>query len=91
MLTVTDTAKELLQTIDSPPNMVLKLEPVGTGALGLVSGQSKETDQVIDHNGAPILHVPSEISEALDGAVVDTVQTDEGPRLNITPANQAQQ
>jgi Fe-S cluster assembly iron-binding protein IscA len=85
MLTVTDTAQELLQTIECPPKMVLKLEPVGTGELGLVSGAGKETDQVIERNGADVLHVPSEVSTALDGAVIDAVETADGPRLSLTP------
>lgn len=85
MLTVTDPAKELLQMIDRPPAMVLKLEPVGTGELGLIAGESRATDQVIERDGTDILHVPAEVSTALDGAVIDAVETADGPRLSITP------
>lgn len=87
MLTVTDTAKDLLQMIDRPADTVLKLEPVGgrAGELGLVSGESQATDQIIERDGTDVLHVPAEISNALDGAVIDAVDTAEGPRLSITP------
>lgn len=87
MLTVTDTAKDLLQMIDRPADTVLTLQPVGNraGELGLVSGAGQATDQVIERDGTDILHVPVEIANALDGAIIDAVETTEGPRLSIKP------
>ena len=41
-------------------------------------------DQVIERNGGSVLHVPPTVSTALDGATIDTVQTDKGPRLTIS-------
>lgn len=87
MVTVTGNAKELLQMIDRPVHTVLKLEPLEgrAGELGLISGAPQETDQVIERDGADVLHVPAAVSEALDGAVIDSVDTPEGPRLSIKP------
>ena len=84
MVTVTDTAKDLLQSIDHPDGTVLRLEPVGENQVGLVAGEPIESDQVVERDGADVLHVPAPVANALDGATIDSVDTEAGPRLSIT-------
>jgi hypothetical protein len=87
MVTVTDSAKDLLQVLAHPAGTVLRLEPMGgeTGDIALVTGEEQEADQVVERDGADLLHVPAAISGALDGATIDAVETPEGPRLSLTP------
>jgi Fe-S cluster assembly iron-binding protein IscA len=85
MLNVTETAKDLLQSIDHPAENVLRLEPGGAaGTLSLKLGAPEADDEVIERDGGAVLHVPPTVSTALDGATIDTVQTDSGPRLTIS-------
>jgi Fe-S cluster assembly iron-binding protein IscA len=87
MVTVTDSAKDLLQVMGHPAGTVLRLEPVGgkTGDIALVTGEEQDADQVVERDGADLLHVPAVVSDALDGATIDAVETPEGPRLSLTP------
>ena len=86
MLTVTETAKDLLQSIDHPAETVVRLEPgKASGTLSLKLGAPQADDQVIERDGGAVLHVPPTVSTALDGATIDTVQTDKGRRLTISP------
>lgn len=85
MLKVTDTAKDLLQSISHPDESVLRLEPGETsGTLSLQLGAPQADDQVVERNGGAVLHVAPTVSTALDGATIDTVQTDKGPRLTVS-------
>ncbi|TMD00895.1 MAG: hypothetical protein E6J03_11615 [Chloroflexi bacterium] len=85
MLKVTETAKDLLQSIDHPAQSVVRLEPgEAAGTLKLKLGAPKADDQVIERDGGAVLHVPPTVSTALDGATIDTVRTDTGPRLTIS-------
>lgn len=85
MLKVSETGKDLLQSIDHPAESVVRLEPgEASGTLSLKLGAPQPDDQVIERNGGSVLHVPPTVSTALDGATIDTVQTDNGPRLTIS-------
>ena len=88
MLTVTAPAKELLRTIDIPDDRALRLEPVEGGQLGFVAGQPRPDDQVVEESGQEVLRIDGVISDQLDGASLDRVDTTEGPRLTINKPNQ---
>jgi hypothetical protein len=40
-------------------------------------------DQVVEEGGNALLHVPAPVSEMLEGASLDRVDTAEGPRLAL--------
>lgn len=88
MVTVTAPAKELLRTIDIPDDRALRLEPVEGGQLGFVAGQPRPDDQVVEESGQEVLRIDGAISDQLDGASLDRVDTTEGPRLTINRPNQ---
>jgi iron-sulfur cluster assembly protein len=92
MITVTEEAKELFLNIELPDDTVLRLDPVvdqNTGAtqIGLSAGEPMSDDQVVEHNGATLLHIAAPVSEALDGSTLDAVDTPEGPGIGITASN----
>ncbi|HYW23627.1 MAG TPA: hypothetical protein VE953_05645 [Terriglobales bacterium] len=83
MLAVTAPAKELLRDIDIPGEDVLRLEPQEDGRLSFVAGPPLLDDQVVEEQGAEILHIAAPISRQLDGHSLDRIDTPEGPRLTI--------
>jgi Fe-S cluster assembly iron-binding protein IscA len=44
-------------------------------------GEQQDGDQIITHGDRDVLAVQSDAADALDGAVLDAVQTEAGPRL----------
>ncbi|MGI0130513.1 MAG: adhesin [Thermoplasmata archaeon] len=85
MVTVTEPAKDLLQSIDHPPGTVLRLERgEGSGTLSLKLGPPLGDDQVVERDGGDLLHMPAMVSDALDGATIDAVETDKGTQLSIS-------
>jgi hypothetical protein len=85
MVTVTETARDLLQSIDHSPDTVLRLEPgEASGTLSLRLGAPEADDQVVESDGGAVLHMPPAVSTALDRATIDTVQSEKGPRLTIS-------
>ena len=75
------------QLVDHPDGTVLRLEPdEDTRTLSLVPGPPQGDDQVIEGDAGDILHVPAMVSDALDGATIDTVETSHGPQLSISRA-----
>ena len=91
MITVTEQAKELLWDAEYPEGTVLRLDPLevdqatGRVEIGLVSGEPMEGDQVVEHEGEGLLHIAGPVSEALDGSTIHTVDTPEGPKIDILP------
>ena len=87
---VTDAAIGVLEAIDRPTGTVLRLEPDdNAGSMTLALGEPEAGDSVIERDGADVLHVPGPVSSALDGGVMDVVQTADGPRLTITRDEEA--
>lgn len=88
MITVTDSAKELLQAVDQsqehPDDQVLRVDPVGEQQFGIGYGEPAADDQVVEHNGETVVHVSNDISTALDGATLDRVDTPQGTTLAFT-------
>ncbi len=85
MIAVTDPAKDLIRHLDRPSDGVLRLEPTEEAGLGFVMGEPKEGDQVVEAGGEELLHINGLISQALDGAVLDAVETPEGMSLTLEP------
>jgi Fe-S cluster assembly iron-binding protein IscA len=52
--------------------------------LGLGLDRPQEGDQVFEHNGKKILIFDEAVSDLLDGATIDAVDTPEGQRLTIS-------
>ncbi len=94
MITVTEGARELFLNVEHPEGTVLRLDPVtdentGETQVGIAAGEPQDDDQVIEHDGDSLLHIAAPVSEALDGSVMDLVETPEGPSLGITPPGSA--
>ncbi len=85
MIAVTDPAKELLRNLERPPDGVLRMEPTGDSGLGFVMGDPIVGDQVVQSHGEDLLHINGMISQALDGAVLDAVETPDGVSLTLAP------
>lgn len=92
MLTATESAKEqlketLLANTDDPEiGLRLTLEP--GGQLGLVLGREQEGDQVVEHEGAKVLLVASELAPAVDGVTLGVQDTADGPKLVVSREKQ---
>jgi iron-sulfur cluster assembly protein len=91
MIAVTEQAKELLWGAEYPEATVLRLDPLevdqetGRVEIGLIAGEPMEGDQVVEYEGEDLLHIAGPVSEALDGSTIHTVDTPEGPKIDILP------
>ena len=91
MITVTKPAKEFFLSVEYPKGAVLRLDPLevdqatGRTQIGLMSGDPRADDQVVEHEGEGLLHIARPVSEALDGSTIDTVDTPEGTKIDILP------
>jgi len=97
LITVTEEAKALISTQDTPEGTVLRLDPIPEEgrvaeevALGFTAGEPKEDDQVVEHEGEQVLRVARTVSEMLNGSTVDVVTEGDpspdgsgGPRVGI--------
>ena len=94
LITVTEEAKALLNTFDSPEGTVLRLDPVDTSqpteaiTLQFAPGEPESGDQVIEHEGEEVLRVAAPVSELLTGSTMDVVLQEsengsEGPSVGI--------
>jgi hypothetical protein len=89
MIHVTDGAKELLESVheemhEHPPGQVLRLEATQDRRLGFTVGDPRNDDQVVDRAGSDLLHISLPLSSELDGAVIDRIETPEGPRFGFS-------
>lgn len=90
MVTVTARAREWLRnallTKVNDPGVSVRLKQISPGQLGLVQERKKKAnDQVVEHEGAAVLLIGEELSQALAGATIDCQETAEGSKLTITP------
>jgi Fe-S cluster assembly iron-binding protein IscA len=76
-------AKDLFEQISAPEGQVLRLDPVAEQQIGLVAGVPQGDDQVVERDGADVLHISAMVSEALDGATIDRVDTPQGPSFGL--------
>lgn len=84
MLNVSDKAGEALhralEANEGGGEDVLRLTRSGD-QLALAVDQERDGDQIVEHDGRSVLVVEPAISQALDGATLDAVQTPEGLRF----------
>ncbi|MBA3387840.1 MAG: hypothetical protein M3397_00520 [Actinomycetota bacterium] len=90
MISVTEVARELFLNVERPEGTVLRLDPVmdeesGQTVVGVGAGEPQDNDQVVEHEGESLLHIAEPVSEALDGSVLNVVDTPEGPGIGLTP------
>lgn len=87
MLNVTEQAAEVLtKTLDSneiPEGQGLRLARNPAGEFGLAVDERREGDQIVSAGDREVLFVESEISDALDGAVLDVAEAPDGARLAL--------
>ncbi|TMD98735.1 MAG: hypothetical protein E6I76_03730 [Chloroflexi bacterium] len=74
----------MLEALDKPDGAVLRLEPdrEATG-IALLVGEPQVSDEVVERDGADVLHVADSVSRKLDGAVIDVIDSSSGPRLQV--------
>lgn len=86
MLTVTEKALDALTTVldvnETGPEDALRLTP-SAGGFGLVVDEQHEGDQVVSQGERAVLLVEQRISDTLGGAVLDVVESPEGPQLTL--------
>jgi Fe-S cluster assembly iron-binding protein IscA len=86
VLNVSEKAAELLfaslQASRKEESEVLRLIQTREG-LGLAIDKEGEGDQVVQHDNNKVLVIQPEISQALDGATLDAVETPDGQRLTL--------
>ena len=87
MVLVTNRAAEVLratlQKADPEPGQALRLVPRPEGRFRLRLDDERKGDQVVKAAGEKILVMSPDAAEALSGAVIDTRDTEEGPKLAI--------
>jgi Fe-S cluster assembly iron-binding protein IscA len=92
MLTVTETAKQLLKETlrehSDDPEISIRLSLGEEGQFGIALDVESEGDQVVEHDGDKVLLIGSNISTVLEGRTLDVQDTEEGPRLVISQGNQ---
>jgi Fe-S cluster assembly iron-binding protein IscA len=90
MLTVTTEAaeklKEAIQAQTMDPEVAIRLipSPSKPNQLDMALDKEQEGDQVVESEGVKVLIVSSELSEALDGMVIDCQETPQGARFSIS-------
>jgi len=93
MLNVSERAAEALHaTLDenrNEPDDVLRIEQTDTG-LALAIGSQRDGDQLIDHDDVTILAIDPAVSQALDGATIDAVESQGGVQLVLTHEPEAE-
>ena len=90
MISVTEKAKEVLQSYERPEGTVLRLDPVNEHVpdefqVRLAAGEPRGDDQVVEREGEDVLRIAKPVSEELNGGTVDLVETLEGPAIGIQP------
>lgn len=92
MINVTEKAVDALagslQATEASPEQSLRLARTSQGEYGLAVDEEREGDQVIKQEERAVLLIDEEVSAALNGAVLDVVDSPEGQRLSLRMAEQ---
>jgi len=89
MLTVTAQAaaklKEAIQAQTEDPELAIRLVPSAAKPrqLDMALDKEKEGDQVVESEGVKVLFVSSELTQAMDGMVIDCQETPQGAQFSI--------
>ena len=90
MLTVTAEAaaklKEAIQAQTEDPEVAIRLiiSSSKPNQLDMALGKEQEGDQVVENDGVKVLFISSELTQALDGMVIDCQETPEGTFFSIS-------
>lgn len=88
MLNITDRAKDelhdTLTVYQIRPSECLRLAADDDDEFKLVVDHARPGDTVVEHRGATVLLIESELAEGLDGAVIDCTPSASGPQLVIS-------
>ena len=80
MVQVTDRAREQLKAVRDDvaerPEVCLRLRPNEKGQLGLHPDTQREGDQVVEHDGTPVLVIGPSIAAAMAGGTIDFEEID---------------
>jgi Fe-S cluster assembly iron-binding protein IscA len=76
--------KSALSRTVEEPGIGLRVEISEEGTCSLFPDSHKPGDQVIEHEGDPLLLIGEDVFEPLDGATIDLTETPQGAELVIT-------
>lgn len=86
MITLTDAAAdhlaEILNRSDVPDHVAVRFV-CQDSEISLSLDNQKSDDETFEHNGKMVLLLDPHATEYLDGATVDTEQTDDGEKLYL--------
>jgi Fe-S cluster assembly iron-binding protein IscA len=87
MITVTERAKErlkeMLRSETDDPSVGLRLATAPSGQFGIAPDREREDDQVVEHQGSPVLLVGQEMANTIGDATIDYDESPPAPRLVI--------
>jgi Fe-S cluster assembly iron-binding protein IscA len=87
MLNVTEREKarlkELLEAESDDRSVGLRLGKTASGALGVFPDRERADDQVVEHQGAPVLLVGQEIAARVEDRTIDYEESGPGSGLVI--------
>lgn len=86
MVRVTESAVDMLKQMKgkAKAGQVLRLVAKGGSAYDLVLERPQEGDQVVEHQGAALLHIDDKAAAALESSSLVAHKTSEGPQLVVT-------
>ncbi len=90
MLTVTAQAaeklKEAIQAQTEDPEVAIRLIPSSSkpNQLDMALDREQEGDQVVESEGVKVLLISSELTQVLDGMVIDCQETPQGVQFSIS-------
>ncbi len=88
-VTVTERAAQelrsmLAQAASKEGETVRLISQPGGGGFAIGVDQVREGDETVEEQGETVLVISSSLAEALEGAVIDVEETEEGARLTIS-------
>lgn len=87
MLSVTEQAADVLtktlESNDVPDGQGLRLARNAAGEFGLAVDEKRDGDQIVASSEREVLFVDEDVSQALDGAVLDVTEAPDGTRLAL--------
>jgi Fe-S cluster assembly iron-binding protein IscA len=86
MVSVTERAGERLRDIQSAAgieraDVALRMVPCGPGEMGLLPDVRRAGDEVVTHEGTPVLLVDRDVAASIADATIDCRTTRQGPKL----------
>lgn len=75
--------EERLKVLEHEPDQLLRLI-VKPDGLGLTLDTEREEDQIVEHQGRPVLLVEPELGEQLSGFTLDVIAGPDGDDFTLT-------